>query len=130
MIVPPLNPALFHLDPDHLWLMHCAEGPVPRSVVKGIQDFLHKELRPWELRWNEDFLGIPQTLRNEAAKVLGVDHPKDGKGTGTLHLLVNPIAAQYAALGASMGELFVILREEGDAEIYPMEMSNYRALFR
>jgi cysteine desulfurase / selenocysteine lyase len=73
MMVAPLNPALFHLDPDHLWLMHCTEGPVPRSVVKGVQDYLHKELRPWELRWNEDVLGIPQALREEMAKVLAAN---------------------------------------------------------
>jgi selenocysteine lyase/cysteine desulfurase len=73
MMVPPLNPGLFHLDPDHLWLMHCADGPVPRSVAKAIQDTLQKEFRPWDMRWNEDVLGIPRTLREEAAKVLGVD---------------------------------------------------------
>lgn len=71
MTLPPLNPALFHLDADHLWLMHCSEGPVPRSVVRSIRAYLHKELWPWELKWNEDYLGIPDTLRQEAAKIVG-----------------------------------------------------------
>jgi selenocysteine lyase/cysteine desulfurase len=53
--------------------MHCADGPVPRPVAKAVQDTLQKEFRPWDLRWNEDFLGIPRTLREEAARVLGVD---------------------------------------------------------
>lgn len=26
---PAPQPALFHLDKDHLSVMHCAEGPVP-----------------------------------------------------------------------------------------------------
>jgi cysteine desulfurase/selenocysteine lyase len=73
MTLPPLNPALLHLDTDHLWLMHCADGPVPRSVVRMVRDFLHKELWPWELNWGEDFLGIPEALRMEAAKLLGAD---------------------------------------------------------
>lgn len=71
MTLPPLNPALFHLDADHLWLMHCSEGPVPRSVVRSIRAYLHKELWPWELKWNEDYLGIPDALRQEAAKIVG-----------------------------------------------------------
>jgi cysteine desulfurase / selenocysteine lyase len=68
---PPLNPALFHLDADHLWLQHCSEGPVPRSVVRSVRAYLHKELWPWELRWNEDYLGIPEALRVEAARLVG-----------------------------------------------------------
>jgi len=71
MIPPPLNPALLHLDHDHLWVMHCADGPVPRSVVRSIRGLLHKELWPWELQWEEEFLGIPEALRGEAAKVVG-----------------------------------------------------------
>lgn len=73
MTLPPLNPALFHLDPDHLWFMHCTEGPVPRSVVRGIRALLHKELWPWEMDWKEDFLGIPAALRAEAAQVIGAE---------------------------------------------------------
>jgi selenocysteine lyase/cysteine desulfurase len=32
---------------------------------------MHKELRPWEMRWEEDFLGIPTALRSEIANLLG-----------------------------------------------------------
>ena len=70
MSVPPLNPGLFHLDPFHLWLMHCAEGPVPRAVVKGVKDWLSKELLPWEVRWKEDVLAIPEATRQAGAAVL------------------------------------------------------------
>jgi selenocysteine lyase/cysteine desulfurase len=73
MMVPPLNPALFHLDPDHVWLMHCADGPVPRSVSKAIQEVLHREHSPWLLRWEEDFLGVPQAAREAAARVIQGD---------------------------------------------------------
>lgn len=71
MNAPPLNPALFHLDEDHLWVMHCAEGPVPRAAMRAVRVFMQKELRPWEMRWEEDFLGIPAALRAEAAALLG-----------------------------------------------------------
>jgi selenocysteine lyase/cysteine desulfurase len=71
MNVPPLNPALFHLDKDHLWVMHCAEGPVPRAAMRAVRAFMNKELRPWELRMEEDFQGIPAALRAEAAVLLG-----------------------------------------------------------
>jgi selenocysteine lyase/cysteine desulfurase len=71
MSAPPLNPALFHLDENHLWVMHCAEGPVPRAALRAVRAFMVKELRPWEMRWAEDFQGIPTALRAEAAVILG-----------------------------------------------------------
>jgi selenocysteine lyase/cysteine desulfurase len=71
MSAPPLNPALFHLDREHLWVMHCSEGPVPRAAVRAVRSFLQKELRPWEVRWVEDFQGIPEAVRAEAAALLG-----------------------------------------------------------
>ena len=70
MSAPPLNPALFHLDEDHLWVMHCAEGPVPRAGTRAVRAFMQKELQPWEVRWEEDFLGIPAAVRAEAAALL------------------------------------------------------------
>jgi len=69
-LLPPLNPALFHLDTDHLWLMHCSDGPVPRSVVHAERSTLHKELWPWEMQWQDDNLGIPEALRFECARLL------------------------------------------------------------
>ena len=71
MSTPPLNPALFHLDPDHLWVMHCAEGPVPRAGMRVARAFMQKELQPWEVRWEEDFQGIPVAVRREAADLVG-----------------------------------------------------------
>jgi cysteine desulfurase/selenocysteine lyase len=71
MNAPPLNPALFHLDKEHLWVMHCSEGPVPRATLRVVRAFMLKELRPWEVRWEEDFQGIPAALRGEAAALLG-----------------------------------------------------------
>ncbi|HEY3399516.1 MAG TPA: aminotransferase class V-fold PLP-dependent enzyme [Geothrix sp.] len=76
MNAPPLNPALFHLDREHLWVMHCSEGPVPRATMRVVRAFMLKELRPWEVRWEEDFQGIPAALRAEAAALLG-GRPED-----------------------------------------------------
>ena len=76
MSTPPLNPALFHLDEDHLWVMHCAEGPVPRAGMRAVRAMMLKELRPWEMRWEEDFQGIPTALRAEAAALVG-GRPED-----------------------------------------------------
>jgi cysteine desulfurase / selenocysteine lyase len=70
MNTPPLNPALFHLDKHHLWVMHCAEGPVPRAGMRVARAFMQKELQPWEVRWEEDFQGIPTAARAEAAALL------------------------------------------------------------
>jgi selenocysteine lyase/cysteine desulfurase len=73
MIPPVLNPALLHLDTDHLWLMHCADGPVPRSVNRAVRAYLHQELWPWGLDWEGEFLGIPAALRQEAARLIGAE---------------------------------------------------------
>lgn len=71
MTAPPLNPALFHLDEDHLWVMHCAEGPVPRAALRAVRAFMRKELHPWEMGLEQDFLGLPAAVRAEAALLLG-----------------------------------------------------------
>jgi selenocysteine lyase/cysteine desulfurase len=71
MSAPPLNPALFHLDRDHLWVMHCSEGPVPRATLRAVRAFMHKELQPWAVRWEEDFQGLPAAVRAEAAALVG-----------------------------------------------------------
>jgi selenocysteine lyase/cysteine desulfurase len=76
MSAPPLDPALFHLDPERLWIMHCGEGPVPRAALDAVRAFMRKELRPWEVRWEEDFQGIPAATRAEAAALLG-GRPED-----------------------------------------------------
>ena len=68
---PSLDPALFDLDPDRVWVMHCAEGPVPRATAAAIRDFLGKELRPWEMDFQADFLGLPAQVRAEAAALIG-----------------------------------------------------------
>lgn len=73
MATPPLNPALFSFDEHHLWLMHCSEGPMPRPTLRAVRAFLYKELMPWELRWKEDFLGLPERTRAEAARLLGAE---------------------------------------------------------
>lgn len=68
---PPLPLDAFDLDPEILWIMHCAEGPVPRAAARAVQEFLPRETRPWELRWEEDFLHLPNATRDQAAYLLG-----------------------------------------------------------
>jgi len=94
MSTPPLNPALFHLDEAHLWVMHCSEGPVPRAGVRAVRAFLHKELQPWEVRWDEDFLGIPASARAEAATLLG-GRPQDISLTPTTSSALVAVAQGY-----------------------------------
>lgn len=54
-----------------VWLMHCAEGPVPRASAEAVRRFLPRETRPWELDFEGDFIGLPQRTRDAAAEVLG-----------------------------------------------------------
>ncbi len=72
---PPLAPELFDLDPDVLWVMHCAEGPVPRAAVAALLEFLPRETRPWTLRFQEDFVALPRRTREAAARLVGARPP-------------------------------------------------------
>ncbi len=56
---------------DVLWVMHCAEGPVPRASAQAVCDFLEVETRPWLLDWEGDFLGRPAEVRRQAARLFG-----------------------------------------------------------
>lgn len=69
----PLNPALFHLDPQTTWVMHCAEGPVPRAAMRAVRAFMFKELQPWKLDFKADFIGLPAAVRREGARILGAE---------------------------------------------------------
>lgn len=70
---PPIDPAVFEDPGDILWLMHCAEGPVPRAAAAAIEQFLPRETQPWRLRWVEDFQGLPARVRALGARVLGAE---------------------------------------------------------
>ncbi len=94
MPTPPLNPALFSLDPDHLWLMHCSEGPMPRSALRAVRSFLYKELQPWDLKWKEDFVGLPERTRAAAARLLGAS-AKDVSLTATTSSGLQVVAQGY-----------------------------------
>jgi len=74
LAIPPLLPRdLFDLPPDMLWLSHCKDGPIPRAAAQQLTRLLDTELRPWSLRWNEDFLDIQASLRQAGATLFGVD---------------------------------------------------------
>ncbi|HEY3358262.1 MAG TPA: aminotransferase class V-fold PLP-dependent enzyme [Polyangia bacterium] len=91
---PPLDPALFDLPPEVTWVMHCAEGPVPRASVAAAQATLEGELRPWAIGLAE-WLGLPGRVKAAAAALLG----------GT--------ADDYSLCGSTSGGLTVI------AQAYP-----------
>ena len=67
---PPLAPDHFDTD-DTLWVMHCAEGPIPKSAADRVRELLTKELKPWRMAWESDFVGIPLRVKKEAARLLG-----------------------------------------------------------
>jgi cysteine desulfurase / selenocysteine lyase len=70
MIRPPLDPKHFDFG-DHLWIMHCAKGPAPRTAVNAAEALLAKELHPWDLDLSAEWAGIPIGLRAEAARAIG-----------------------------------------------------------
>jgi selenocysteine lyase/cysteine desulfurase len=67
---PPLEPSRFDLDPDVVWIMHCAEAPVPRAAADAIRRVLGDEVHPWALSLR-DWLGAPDRVRTAAAALLG-----------------------------------------------------------
>lgn len=69
---PLIDPALFDMPPDLLWLSHCKDGPMPRAASDAALALIQAERRPWELRWQEDFLDVQQRLRERGAALLGV----------------------------------------------------------
>lgn len=67
----PIPRDAFDLDDRLLWVMHCAEGPVPKSAAAAVAGLLHKETQPWKMRWEEDFVGLPHRVKAQAARLLG-----------------------------------------------------------
>jgi len=68
---PPFAAEAFDLQ-DKLYALHCAEGPVPKATAAAVRAFMEKELRPWELAWQEDALGLPARARKGAAALIGM----------------------------------------------------------
>lgn len=71
MPTPLLSRDLFDMPAELLWLAHCKDGPMLRAAARSMQALLGSELRPWELRWQEDFLDMQQALRDAGAALLG-----------------------------------------------------------
>jgi selenocysteine lyase/cysteine desulfurase len=66
---PPLPPSLFDVG-SRVWLMHCAEGPVPRATIDALRDFLDCELHPWRVHWPDDFVRVTDEVHELAARVV------------------------------------------------------------
>jgi len=78
---PPLDPALFDLG-EALWVLHCAEAPVPKPAADAVRRRLEWELRPWELPAAE-WLGLSERVRALAARLFGADASDIAFASGT-----------------------------------------------
>lgn len=105
---PPIPLDELDLDPRITWVMHCAEGPVPRHAAAAVAAFLNQETRPWTLDWERDFLGLPRRVREQAGMLLGArpgDFTLTGTTTGALTLVAQGLDWQEG------GEVLVPLGE-------------------
>jgi Flp pilus assembly protein CpaB len=109
-----------------------------RSVAVPAHDYELLPLRPGD---RVDVLVVFDAVANNVrkkyaatllqnVKVLGTRRSGKLDEKGVAYLMLNPIEAQYAALGPSQGETSVILRKTGDAELHPFEVADFSKLFR
>ncbi|NNN06949.1 MAG: hypothetical protein HKL90_13715 [Elusimicrobia bacterium] len=61
---------------------------------------------------------------------LEVQEPKTNQGCGAVVLLLNPVESRFAFLAMDHKKLHLSLRSRGDAEVRPMEIIEFRKLFR
>lgn len=66
----PLPREGFALDPQVLWIMHCAVGPVPLAAIQAMQDFLPLCSKPWTMRLEEDVIDLLSSTRAAAGEVI------------------------------------------------------------
>lgn len=72
-MAPLISRELFDMPPAVRWFSHCKDGPLPRVSADAVRTLMATELRPWEVRWNHDFLDVQRSLREIGATLLGVD---------------------------------------------------------
>ncbi len=92
-MIPPLDPKLFDLSGKALWVMHCAEGPVPLEAIEAARKVLPQESRPWDLSLSE-WHQIPNDVRRQAGALLGVA-PDDITITSSTSAGLTAIAQSY-----------------------------------
>lgn len=68
---PPLDPALFELPQNLLWVLHCAMGPCPRPAREALEALAGKEARVDRISFTEDVRGLPARARRLAARLVG-----------------------------------------------------------
>lgn len=66
---PPLPEGLFEMD-GHLWLSHCVDGPMPSAVAEPLVRMVRKEICPWNMDWESDFLATQKNLRAACARLV------------------------------------------------------------
>lgn len=70
-MTPPLPRDAFSFEPNILWVMHCAIGPLPRAATLAMQDFLPRCAKPWTMRLEEDVIALLDSTRGAAGEILG-----------------------------------------------------------
>jgi len=123
----PLPASAFDTDDELLWVMHCAEGPVPRAAAAAIRALLAKETAPWEMRWEEDFVGLPLRLKEQGALLLG-GRPEDFSLTATT---TSALALVAQGLPWESGDEVLVPLGEFPANAWPwMALKNRGVSFR
>ena len=109
-----------------------------RSVAVQTEDYELLDVRPgdhvdvlvlFDAKTRGDIIKHAATILQNVM-VLGTARSGKPDGKGVVYLNLNPMEAQYAALAPRQGEIAVVLRKPGDKEIHPVEMSDFRKLFR
>ncbi len=124
MNLTPLPRTAFDLDPEVLWVMHCAEGPVSRAAAEAVRVFLPRETKPWTLRWQEDFQGLPAATRVASAAVIGADSADISLTTTTSSGLLT------VALGLDWrsGDEVLVPRGEFPSNVWPWKALDRRGV--
>lgn len=121
---PPLSAHAFDFNAAVTWCMHCAEGPVPLAAGHAVRRFMERETRPWELRWEEDFQGIPQTTRTLAARLCSAA-VQDITLTATTSTALTTIAQAYPW---SSGDEVVVPLAEFPSNYWPWQALTARGV--
>lgn len=123
-MLTPLPREAFDLDPARTWALHCAEGPVPRAAAEAVAAVMPGELRPWTMRFPEDFLGIPARTRAAGAAVLGA-RPDDVALAASTSSALMTVAQGY---GWTRGDEVLLPLGEFPANAWPWLVLRARGL--
>lgn len=67
----PLAQDAFEFEPNNLWVLHCAIGPVPKVAIQAMRDYLPLAAKPWSFRLDDETDANLEATREAASRVLG-----------------------------------------------------------